>query len=152
MKELSFEQLIENISWDKPVEIQKQAMEEIIRVIDEQNISKLIVWGNKATWENAAKIILKLGYPKIKPLLPELLCFYQDINWPGVPEVTNALRGFDKSCLIDGIERAVRSAIDDGDYGWIYGLNFLANELKLCRDEFKEPRLLDYLRDNADKW
>lgn len=152
MKELSFEQLVENISWDKPVEIQKQAMEEILRVTEEQNISKLIVWENKSTWENAAKIVLKLGYPKTKPLLPELLGFYQDINWPGVPEVTEALGGFDKGYLIDGIEKAAKAAIDGRDYGWIFGLNFLTNELKLRRDEFKEPRLYDHLRDNEDKW
>ena len=120
--------------------------------MDNFPLDQLIDWNNKPSWKNSARIILKMGYPKSKPLLMDMLQFYQDVNWPVFPEITEALREFDKAYLINGIEKSTELAMQDSDYGWIFGLNILLTDLNIHKDDFNKPALYDYIKANSDKW
>ena len=115
-------------------------------------MENLINWEDKLSWPNSVKIISEMGYPKSAPLLMELLRFYQDVNWPVFPTVTEILRTFDREYLIEGFEKTAELAIRYEDYGWIFGLNTLKDDLSIRMEEFKNPELYGFILDNADKW
>ncbi|MGN1097648.1 MAG: hypothetical protein ACI4SS_01985 [Clostridia bacterium] len=148
----NLELLISNLSWDEPINVQDEAMKVIIDNINDVDIKNLIDWNKKSTWDNVSKIISAVGYPTAKPLLMEMLKFYQDVNWPGVDNITAALENFDRKYLIDGIEKTAEMAVETKDYGWIFGINRLLDRLSINIEEFSDERLYKYIRENADKW
>lgn len=65
------------------------------------------------------------GFPAINPILPELLLWLQDINWPVANEVVDLLSGSDAE-----IVPAIRVVLQSDDAVWKYWvLNKLCSRL-----------------------
>jgi hypothetical protein len=82
--------LIDDISWGVPDNVRQAAMHRLVSIDDDQ-ISMLILPREKSYWESAAKVLKNIGYPRVRQVLPEILEWLQDLNWPGATEVAEFL-------------------------------------------------------------
>ena len=64
--------LIEKLSWDMPEDVQNNAMY-LLKNIDDEKIGMLVQPIGKPWWENSAIVLKKIGYPRIKQVIPKLL-------------------------------------------------------------------------------
>lgn len=88
--------------------------------IDEDNLYMLLQPRcNKDYWENSAILIKQLGYPRIKSIIPGLLEWIQDMNWPGAQIVFEVLRDIEKKDLQVYIEEALEEALSHKDTVWV---------------------------------
>ncbi len=62
-----------------------------------------------------AKAIISLGFLEVKPVLPHLLVWLQDLNWPVAQVLAPYLAGFGKE-IVPG----VRAVLQGEDEVWIY--------------------------------
>ena len=67
-------------------------------------------YGNKAVWENCALVLVRKSDEELRPYLPELLRWLQDINWPGALTILDRLRAFNGEFLQEPLKNAVREA------------------------------------------
>jgi hypothetical protein len=78
--------LIEKLSWGTPEEEKEDAIHKLQNIKDE-DLHLLLQPISKNYWDGAAEIVLRLGYPRVKSILPGLLEWIQDINWPGAGDI-----------------------------------------------------------------
>jgi hypothetical protein len=119
--------LIGQLDWNLPVNIQQKAMEELTNEITEDNIEMLIQPLGKQYWENSAKVIRKVGYPKNYKAIAGLLCWLQDMNWPGAWISLECLQNIDYQVLSPFVEAAMKEALNKNDEMWIEALKQLSS-------------------------
>ena len=74
---------------------------------------------NKNIWENCAVIISERSDEEIKPHLPEVLEWLQDMNWPGAFCILNRLKNYsDKNSVLNAISICIQKAKDCYDAIW----------------------------------
>lgn len=137
--------LLLDLYYDLPEEVHTRAIEELAN-IDEEYLPMLLQPIDKSYWDYAAITLKKIGYPKYKKILPGLLEWLQDINWPGTLTITESLAEIDEKILIPYIEEAVSKAIEDNDPVWLFGITFLTERLNISRDDFNNKELYDKLK------
>ena len=89
---------------------------------------KLICWGDSVQYEELIKLIPKdkfdmspiprlllLGEEDIKPILPELLFWMADMNWPIAESIVHILLRFPKS-LVPLIKERLKPTEDDDEW------------------------------------
>lgn len=132
----NIKELIRDLDWRKPEEVQITAMKKL-ECLDDLNLALLAHQSNdlchKYCWENAAKVLKNIGYPRIKSVLPYLMEWFQDINWPGVMTIVEILRNIEPLELLPFIEDAAHKAILDKDETWDFGIVYLINAIGLMR-------------------
>lgn len=74
--------LIQKLDWDTSEGEQAEAIQKL-QDIQDAELHLLLQPLGKEYWDGAAEVIVKLGYPRVKPILPGLLEWIQDTNWPG---------------------------------------------------------------------
>ena len=78
----------------------------------------------KSTWSLQADQIIAQGYPAIAHLLPDLVGWLKDINWPGAHKITDFLASLGKPVLPH-----VSHVLQGNDRVWQYFvLNFLVDK------------------------
>lgn len=102
-------ELINDLSWDKPKEVQLSALEKLEAIGDEET-RYLIQGDGKYCWENAVKVLHKIGYPRNRLAIPRLIWLLKDMNWPGVISAIETLQRIDIKTIIPFIEDALREA------------------------------------------
>ena len=117
----NIEKLIDDLDWNKPIEIQENAIKNLEN-ISEKDLCKLIQPKSKYCWENAAKVINKIGYPKIKPIMPELFEWIKDLNWPGAVIIVDTLRNIEIGEINEFIKEALIKAELENDELWKSGI------------------------------
>ncbi|WP_127534000.1 DUF5071 domain-containing protein [Paenibacillus kobensis] len=107
--------LIMNLSWDSSEEEKNRAIEKLL-LIEDKDMHLLLQPHDKGVWDGAAEVITRLGYPKIKVILPGLLEWLQDMTWPGANQIAQLL-----GQLGDPIVPYVKAILKDhkGDGEWI---------------------------------
>ena len=114
----NIDELLENMRWDKPDVIRDNALRELLSISDSQ-IPELIRYKD----EEAAKVLLRLGYPRVQNVLGQLLEWLQDINWPGAQEIAELLVSVGKPVV-----PFVKEVLSGNDQVWKYWvLEFLVN-------------------------
>ncbi|MFC6648461.1 DUF5071 domain-containing protein [Paenibacillus rhizoplanae] len=83
--------LIQKLDWDTAEAEQAEAIQKLQDIQDEE-LHLLLQPLGKEYWGGAAEVIVKLGYPRVKPILPGLLQWIQDMNWPGSRRIATLLR------------------------------------------------------------
>lgn len=137
--------LINNLSWDMPEDLQKSAINQL-ELINENELPLLIQPKGKECWENAAKVLGKIGYPRVKLIIPELLEWLKDMNWPGSWTIMELLEGIDRDELLPHIESALIKATKEDDDIWISAIKELVERTELTELDFSSHdifRLLD---------
>lgn len=131
-----FNQLVENLSWDKDVNIQKDSINRLSEYIEDDKVSELITCYNKPCWHNGVLILKKIGYPRNKKAIPQLIWLFQDMNWPGVDMAIEILKSIEIKDVIPHIEDALLKASCEEDFMWIAGIKRLVKHLKLSSFNF----------------
>lgn len=117
----NIEKLIDDLDWNKPIETQENAIKNL-KNISEKDLRKLIQPKSKNCWENAAKVINIIGYPKIKTIIPELLEWLKDLNWPGAVIIVDTLRNIEMGEINEFIKEALIKAEIENDEIWKSGI------------------------------
>ena len=74
---------------------------------------------NKNVWENCAVIISERSDKEIKPHLPKVLEWLQDMNWPGAFCILDRLKNYsDKNSVLSAISTCIQKAKDCNDEIW----------------------------------
>jgi hypothetical protein len=141
-----FSSLINDLSWDMPDDIQKDAIKSLLQ-IPEEEVPILTRISEKKCWENAAIVLKEIGYPRNKLALPGLIEWLQDMNWPGSTTAADTLRKIDIKILVPYIEEALLKAFKEEDYIWMTNIKELViNKLKLKKSDFDKRELYELLK------
>ena len=99
----------------------------------------------KGCWENAAKVLYIVGYPRVMEVIDGLFEWLQDMNWPGVDIVIDILKLMPKKIFIENLEKCVKKAINAKDEEWIYSLAQLIELFNLDEKDFKSSKVYKVL-------
>jgi hypothetical protein len=111
------EQLLRQLHWQKTDEELQLAKEKLKELPEHQMNLLVLPLLDKALWDNAADLLAEMGYPRIEPILYEVLTWLQDINWPGSIRISELLVSVGEP-LIPYIKRALAESDSDWNY-WI---------------------------------
>lgn len=111
--------LIDDLDWDATPEEAENAIEKLVNLDDDKLYLLLQPRCDKRYWDTAAIVISKIGYPRIESIIPGLLRWLQDMNWPGALKIVETLQKVDKNVLIYYIEQALLKAKSTDDTLWI---------------------------------
>lgn len=124
----NLKKLIDDLDWNKPIEIQEKAIKNLENIL-EKDLCKLIQPKSKYCWENAAKVINIIGYPKIKPIIPDLFEWLKDLNWPGAVIIVNTLKNIESDEINEFIKEALIKAELENDELWKSGIEELKSKI-----------------------
>ncbi|ETT62605.1 hypothetical protein C173_25936 [Paenibacillus sp. FSL R7-277] len=108
--------LIQKLDWDTPEAEQAEAIHKLQDIRDGE-LHLLLQPLGKGYWDGAAEVIVRLGFPRVKPILPGLLEWIQDMNWPGAAQIAPFLREIGNP-LIPYIQDVFRNQSQDEE--WMY--------------------------------
>ncbi len=111
-------EIMDMLDWHMPTEIQTEGIS-LARNIETITpfIQPLTPQHNKNVWENCAVIISERSDEEIKPHLPEVLEWLQDMNWPGAFCII--LKNYsDKNSILSAISVCVQKAKSCNDEIW----------------------------------
>ena len=63
----------------------------------------------KSTWENAAKVIIRIGWPKIERIIIPLFMWLLDSNWPGSEMIYDFMLTIPKDIISAKMEEVLNS-------------------------------------------
>lgn len=118
--------LLFQLSWDNSIAVQNEAVNQLVSYVD-LDLTLLLQPLNKSYWDNAARVLFLKGYPIIKSIIPQLLEWIQDLNWPGATIIFELLQSVPKPLLLSYIESSIKKAKLDNDEDWLINLNLLLN-------------------------
>src|SRR4051794_14648818 len=107
------EDLIECLDWNEDPARQSEAVALLVAAGDRLDLSLILQAGDKSRWQNEARVLLGLGYPGFRAVIPGMLEWLQDLNWPGSSEIVEALARVPKEDLEPHLSKAVESALVD---------------------------------------
>lgn len=114
--------LLEDLSWSNRDEVCEKAINELINIPVDYLHLLVLPNSRKDIWHNCAVVLHRIGYPKIIPIVPELLEWLKDLNWPGTKSIIDLLCTVDKTILLPHFETAIKKAKAEQDDDWIDGL------------------------------
>ncbi len=110
--------LIQKLSWNTLEEDKEDAMKKL-QYIKDEDLHLLLQPISKAYWDGAAEVVVNLGYPRVKCILPGLLEWIQDLNWPGADQISVFLREIGDP-IIPYIKDVLAQHSDDSEWiQWI---------------------------------
>ena len=74
-----------------------------------------------------------------------LFRWLQDLNWPGVEEITSLLLSFPTNEFVVGLEYAIVQAFKTNDDEWLINLQDIASQKQLKREDFNHSELFEKL-------
>lgn len=77
--------------------------------INEEDIPSLVLYKSKI----AAKALKQIGYPRVKNIMPDLLVWLQDINWPVAMDIAELFVSIGKPAL-----PLIKGVLLSDDYIW----------------------------------
>lgn len=84
--------------------------------------SLILPAGQKNNWEDCARRLAALPDDVLRPLLPELMEWFQDLNWPGAEAITRRLEALPAQELRAAIAGAREIAAARRDDEWLENL------------------------------
>ena len=113
-------EIMDMLDWNMSPEIQLEGIS-LARNIETiiPFIQPLTPKHNKNVWGNCAVIISERSDEEIKPHLPEVLEWLQDMNWPGAFCILDRLKNYsDKNSILSAISICIQKAKDCNDEIW----------------------------------
>lgn len=108
--------LIKKLSWHTREEEKEDAIKKLQHIEDE-DLHLLLQPISKDYWDGAAETVIRLGYPRVKSILPGLLEWIQDLNWPGSREIADFLLEIGDP-MIPYVKDVLNQHSDDQE--WVY--------------------------------
>ncbi|MGA9118990.1 MAG: DUF5071 domain-containing protein [Bacteroidota bacterium] len=131
--------LLGDMNWGNPEVVQSAAVAELAAHLDDEDLTLVATQSEqcpKACWQNAALVLQSIGYPRIKSVVPILLEWFRDVNWPGVRTMVSLLKTVEAPLLVSRIEEMSKRVVSENDDGWAWGLMFLMRELGIEAGDF----------------
>lgn len=144
MDQKVIDKLINNLDWSLPKNTQEKSINSLISINDEK-LHMLVQPIAKSHWENASIVIKHIGYPRIKNIIPTLLIWLQDVNWPGALTILDVLAQIDKKNIIKQLEQTLITAKNDEDYMWIGGLKRLIEKTDINANDFSSKEIFNII-------
>lgn len=116
---------IENLSWNVSKDLQQKTMQNIISNKKFPYKNLLQPNGRKDCWENCANILICLDDDNLIDLLPGLLEWLQDLNWPGAKIILERLKKMPIEKINIALREAKKEAIQTNDQEWMENLEEL---------------------------
>lgn len=110
-------QLLRQLHWDTPNDELELAKDKLKELQEHELVILVQPLLDKSLWDNAADLLVEIGYPKIKSILYELLSWLQDMNWPGSYSISRLLVSVGEP-LVPYIKRAFKEMDSIWNY-WI---------------------------------
>ena len=123
---------IQGLHWGNPDEVQKASINGLLDIPVEDMVFLTPAHHDvcpKFCWMNSAIVLKMVGFPRLTPILPQLLVWFQDLNWPGARTILDLLKGCDKADLVRAIEGLVPQIRAENDGMWAY---FLVDLMRCC--------------------
>ena len=79
----------------------------------------------KNFWENSAKALTMMGRPRIDPVLPKLMEWLRDMNWPGAGIVLEFLNSQQHHSIQKFLGDAKNQAESEQDDEWLSNLSLV---------------------------
>lgn len=99
--------------------------------ISNGKIAYLKIGKDKSKWENAAKTIIKIGWPKVDRIMIPVFCWLLDPNWPGSILIYNFLLSLPKEVL----QAKMKQILDNPQWFESYDYEDFAGQIEdLCED------------------
>ena len=114
---------LHNLSWNVDEKLQRKAIDKLSKV-NAKEVGQLIMPLDKDCWDNASKVISCLNDDIIEPIIPELLVWLQDMNWPGSLKLVDRLLLMDYELLQEKAKLVIEQAIKENDLEWKENLEF----------------------------
>lgn len=106
--------LLSYLRWDTSLK-QLEEVKIEFKKMNDHDLIHLIQPIDKMHWDNAAELLVEIGYPRIKNIVPELLEWLMDINWPGAQRISELLVSIGEPLIPH-----IREAFKSGDHIWNY--------------------------------
>lgn len=121
------ENYIKKLNWD----ISEKEFDSIKNVIlKDKNFdySKLILPNDdKSLWDNCARIIVNMNDDDFIKLLPEILEWLKDLNWPGAKIIFEKIESFSTDIIEKSVLYVLDKARKERDFVWIEFILWLNN-------------------------
>ncbi len=128
-----YEALITKLDWNDET-TSSEITNEIIN-LGISDLSFLLQPINKSYWDKAANVICELGVERYIDVLPSMMEWIQDLNWPGALRIFTELKSVDDIRVIRCIEDTVAKVILLDDMEWLYFIKLLIDEIGI--EKFK---------------
>lgn len=129
------EKIFKNLSWNASTDSQMKAINDLTSMAN-LNPSTLIQPSGKEYWENAARALSMIGYPRIEDAIPGLFNWLQDLNWPGALIIMELLKSLPKEAIIRHLESSASEALSTDDDIWLINLSTFLADFKLREHDF----------------
>lgn len=107
--------LLLQLRWDTPAEALIHAKSQL-KLLRDEDLTKLVQpLLDKGLWDNAAELLVEIGYPRVKHIIYELLSWIQDMNWPGARVVSDFLVEIGEPLILH-----IKNAFMTRDSTWKY--------------------------------
>ncbi|WP_230456698.1 DUF5071 domain-containing protein [Leptospira santarosai] len=110
-------QHLQNLDWNLPEDIQKNAITNLLKCTDEE-IESLILPLTKWHWENASIVLENIDPKRLEKYTEKILLWLQDRNWPGSERILRILKKIDKKCIINSLLHSIDVAKRSNDTIW----------------------------------
>ena len=139
------------LNWHMPEHLQQEAMDWLVEYADRDQLALVFPPYAKRCWQNAVKVVEKIGYPENIAAFPTMVELVQDINWPGAEEAVLYFQTLEKNVVLPFvvlpfIEAGGRQAIATNDRGWLFFLYAVCERLTIVRDDFEEAAVFDAMK------
>lgn len=139
--------LIKKIDWNNPEYEINEAFNKLILIPDDDLSLLIMPMMDKMCWYNSARVLKEIGFPRVKNVIPELLVWLQDMNWPGAEIIAELLLSAD-----NGVIKHVKEILLTDDDIWKYWvLERLVAKWNKEWIKQLEPELLNLTQKNDDE-
>ena len=119
----------------KKAPVFEETANKILAHTDDYNVAELILpVGEKSLWQRCAFIIARMPIDFITEHAVDLMVWFQDLNWPGVDEIFDALSQLPEAELAVALNKSLETARNTHDEEWDYNLH-----LKFDKGPIIEP-------------
>ena len=136
-----------------PRNMQEEAISFLLKC-PENYVEFIIDTFNPYTWKNAVEIIKKIGYPKNRTAIKNIMYLLQDINWEcskTAVDIITEIYYHEHDLVIDALEKTATIADKHNDKEWLFGLSYLKEILSINKTDFKNQNTVSILF-KGDYW
>ncbi|MER1998217.1 MAG: hypothetical protein ABS882_00465 [Lysinibacillus sp.] len=134
------------LNWHMPVHLQQEAIDWLVEYADRDQLALVFPPYAKRCWQNAVKVVEKIGYPENIAAFPTMVELFQDLNWPGAEEAVLYFKTLEKDVVSSFIEVGGKQAIATNDIGWLWFLYAVCERLTIVREDFEDGTVFDAMK------
>lgn len=131
-----------------PADMRKEA-EAFLTDCKDEYIPYIIDKGNMYNWENAIKVVEKIGYPTNRQALSSVMYLLMDVNWSYVQNAINIIEKvykYEPEYVVQIMEETILTAERKNDTSWLYGISYVKERLRIEDNAFSSRDIMDILK------